>query len=98
MDIAAFVFCITASIILPVLAVAVVASRRKGTLKAAFLGAGTFFVFQILIRIPILNYLLPNFSWYLLFQATNPIPITSCFASPPSFRGGRALYRNEAAS
>lgn len=71
MDISAVIFCITVSIILPVVAVAFTSARQRGTLKAALLGGATFFVFQVVIRIPVLQYLLPEFSWYLLFQATN---------------------------
>lgn len=42
--------------------------RKKGCGKAFWLGAAAFTVSQLLIRIPILQLVLPGFTWYILLQ------------------------------
>lgn len=48
----------------PIVAAIVFYRKNKYPLVALFIGMGVFFVFQIVIRIPILQLVLPNFDWY----------------------------------
>lgn len=46
--------------------------KRKGV-KAFFIGALVFFISQILLRIPLISYVLPKLDWYLSMSVFNPI-------------------------
>lgn len=64
--------CLLADVILcfgiPIIGVILLAKRSKRVLKPFLIGMAAFIVSQLLIRIPIISYVLPNFTWYLLLQ------------------------------
>lgn len=66
-------FTIFAALILPVGAAIWLSARKKGYLKPVLLGALTFFVFQIITRIPLLQLVLPDMIWYTIFSTTQPV-------------------------
>jgi uncharacterized membrane protein YhfC len=49
-----------------------IAARRDG-IKPFFIGMLVFFVSQVLLRIPLIQYFLPKLDWYSTFQAFYPI-------------------------
>lgn len=67
-----YVFALTVAVVLP-LAAAVCMSRRLKAVRPVLLGAATFFVFQGLLRIPLLQFVLPMSTEFVLFQFTRPI-------------------------
>lgn len=72
---ASFITCgitLFVSLILPVLVLTVFAlkNKKQGIISAWLLGAAGFFVTQILVRIPILNFLSTQ-SWFLTFSQTH---------------------------
>lgn len=58
--------------ILPVVIFIFIQKKYKKSLKAFLLGASAFFVSQIVLRIPIINNILPQFTWYIAFQMKYP--------------------------
>ncbi len=50
--------------VLPTAGVLILARGRKGTWKAFAMGAAAFVVSQVLVRIPILQMVLPGFGWF----------------------------------
>lgn len=54
--------------LIPVMGLVFLWRRRKGAGKAFLMGALAFVASQLLIRIPILRFVLPNFTWYSLLQ------------------------------
>ncbi len=73
MYILSLVFSVTCTLVLPIALSVYLAKQKKGYLKPVLIGALTFFVFQIVIRIPILQLVLPNMAWYLKMTAAQPI-------------------------
>ncbi len=69
----AYMFTITAALILPILTGVYLSTRKKGLVKPFVLGALTFIVFQGLIRIPLIQYVLPNMNWYWTMSALYPV-------------------------
>lgn len=67
----ASLFTFVCSALLPVTIVLILCLQKKGYWKPVLFGAITFFVFQILIRIPILQLVLPQMDWYLKLQASD---------------------------
>lgn len=53
---------------LPIAGLALLMRKRKGALKAFVWGAAAFVVSQLLIRIPVLQLVLPNFGWFGVMQ------------------------------
>ena len=53
---------------LPIAGLVLLMRRRKGAGKAFLWGAAAFVVSQLLIRIPILQLVLPNFGWFAVMQ------------------------------
>lgn len=49
------------------------AIRKKSGVKAFLIGALVFFVSQILLRLPLLQIVLPNMDWYLYLSSFHPI-------------------------
>lgn len=64
------VFC---ALLLPLGAAVYLCSRKKGFWKPVLTGAITFFVFQILIRLPIIQLVLPHMPWYLKMSINQPL-------------------------
>lgn len=58
--------------ILPIIACVFLQSKYKKVIKPFLLGALAFFIAQIVLRIPIINNLLPSFFWYNVFQIKYP--------------------------
>lgn len=72
MALASCVFALFTGLILP-FAASIAAAVKNRSAKPVLLGAACFFVFQMLLRLPILQYLLPMNAYYVLFQAANPV-------------------------
>ena len=66
-----YVFAILATVALPLLASLIMAVRYKKH-KPVLLGAACFIVFQMLIRIPMLQILLPKWTEFIHFQLSQP--------------------------
>lgn len=64
---------LTLSMSLPLGLALLLVIRDKRRVKALFLGIITFLVFQIFTRIPLLQLVLPNQVWYILFTYEQPI-------------------------
>lgn len=73
MNIASCVFAVIVCIVLPIGAAVYLASKKNGYLKPVLLGALTFFVFQMIIRVPILQGVLPNMQWFVWMTSSQPI-------------------------
>ncbi len=73
MYIVSLIFSVLLTFILPIALSVYLARKNKGYLKPVLIGALTFFVFQILIRIPIIQLVLPNMEWYMKMTAAQPI-------------------------
>lgn len=58
--------------VLPIIVFVFIQRRYKKTFKSFILGALAFFSSQIVLRIPIINSLLPQFAWYNVFQIKYP--------------------------
>lgn len=67
------IFGIFAGFLLPIAAGVWLSLRKKGYLKPVLLGAATFFVFQMLTRIPLLQLVLPGTMWFTLLQTSQPV-------------------------
>ena len=76
MEIISSIFVVFCALILPISATVYLSSRKKGLSIPILIGAITFFVFQILIRIPLLQIVLPNTSWYLVMRLAHPLLYT----------------------
>jgi uncharacterized membrane protein YhfC len=64
---------ILAGIVLPVGAAIGLSVKRKGYMKPVLLGALTFFVFQIVTRIPLLQLVVAQTLWFRIFAQTQPV-------------------------
>ncbi|NLA87609.1 MAG: YhfC family intramembrane metalloprotease [Clostridiales bacterium] len=73
MELPGITAAILAGVILPIGAGIWLSAKKKGYLKPVLLGAATFCVFQILTRIPLLQVILPDMLWYIIFSQTQPI-------------------------
>ncbi len=60
------------SLVLPLTVAIWFAFRSKGYIKPILLGTFTFVFFQVLIRIPLLQLVLPQMDWYIV-MSTNPL-------------------------
>ncbi len=69
----AYLFTLFAALLLPVLTGVWLSTRKKGLFKPFVFGALTFVIFQGLIRIPLLQYVLPNMGWYWTMSAVYPV-------------------------
>lgn len=56
------------SIVVPLGALLILALRRKGGVKPYAIGALAFFVSQVMLRIPLLQVVLPKMDWFLYLQ------------------------------
>lgn len=72
------VFAVVVSIALPMGAAIYLVSKKKGYLKPVLLGALTFVVFQMIIRVPILQGVLPNMQWFILMTSSQSL-LTALF-------------------
>ena len=66
---AAMIMTLVLSTIIPIAAAIIVAKRWKNVFGAVIAGALTFFFMQMVLRIPILQLLLPRFGWFKAFSA-----------------------------
>lgn len=67
--IAAMIVSLVLCTIVPITAVIIVTKRWKNVFGAVIAGALTFFIAQIVLRIPILQILLPRFGWFKAFSS-----------------------------
>lgn len=76
--------------------------NRRENIKFYFGGVCAFVISQIILRLPILNYVLPNMNWYLVMEASYPIiysiflGITAgLFEETARFLGFKAILRGK---
>ncbi|MEA5151622.1 MAG: YhfC family glutamic-type intramembrane protease [Oscillospiraceae bacterium] len=65
-------FAVLCSIVLPAGAAALLCLRERRLVKPLLLGAGTFLVFQVLLRLPLIQLVLPKAGWYAVMSALYP--------------------------
>lgn len=73
MNIAACVFTTVIALVLPVSAVIFYSLKINHSFKPALLGALTFLIFQVFLRLPMIEYVLPGIAQYSLFSVTQPV-------------------------
>lgn len=73
MNIVSSLFTILCALVLPIGAAIYLCVRRQGIWKPLLFGALTFVLFQVLIRIPIIQSVLPNTEWFLTMSYTQPV-------------------------
>lgn len=69
----ACIFTVITSLIAPIVGAVYISKKYKKTWQAVLAGSLTFIVFQLCIRIPVLQVVLPKTSWYTLLSVTSPI-------------------------
>lgn len=69
----ACIFTVITSLILPIFAAVYFSIKYEKTWQAVLAGCLTFIVFQLCIRIPVIQVVLPKTAWYTLISVTNPI-------------------------
>lgn len=72
MKILSIIIFLTICLILPIASSILICKKYKANLNAVLIGALIFIFFQLLTRIPLLNYLYTQ-SWFLNFTVTNPL-------------------------
>ncbi len=73
MVIASGLFTVLCALVLPIGAAAFLIVRKRKLWKPILVGAVTFFVFQILFRLPIIQLVLPKMGWYLVMSTAQPL-------------------------
>lgn len=73
MKIISTLFAMLVGIILPFGTAIWLSIKKKGYMKPVLLGALTFFVFQIITRVPLLQFVLPDMMWYVILSRTQPV-------------------------
>ncbi|MCH3960738.1 MAG: YhfC family intramembrane metalloprotease [Solobacterium sp.] len=73
MTMASGIFTVLCTLVLPLGVSLYLCCCKKRLLKPVLLGAATFFVFQMLIRIPLIQLVLPNMQWYLKLEVSQPL-------------------------
>ncbi|MFA9377007.1 MAG: YhfC family intramembrane metalloprotease [Lachnotalea sp.] len=66
---AGMLLCVLICFGIPIGGFVILNKREHKMTKAFLLGAATFFIFQIVLRIPILSYVLPNQTWYIILSS-----------------------------
>lgn len=69
--IAALILSIIVCFGVPIGGLILLQKKAKKAIKPFLLGAATFLIAQVLLRIPILTYVLPNMTWFTIMQSTN---------------------------
>ena len=87
------IFAIMCAVVLPIAATVVLCVRKKNLWLPILMGTLTFVVFQVLIRIPIIQALLPQTAWYIALTNTQPILYALFLGSTAALfeEGGRFL-------
>lgn len=67
------IFTIIIALVMPIAVFIYLAGKKDRYLKPLVIGALTFLIFQVLTRIPLLQLVLPNMTWYLVLSMTNPV-------------------------
>lgn len=67
------IFTLTAALFLPLGIVIWLFAKGKGYQKPVLLGALTFLVFQMLLRIPLIQLVLPRMQWFIVMNTTQPL-------------------------
>lgn len=73
MYIAACIFSVFCSLILPLGCALALCIRKRTLIRPLLLGAACFTVFQLFIRLPILQLVLPKMAWFALMSAAQPL-------------------------
>ncbi len=66
-------FSVFASLVLPFGLIIYTSVKKRPLFSSIFFGALCFFVFQVLSRLPLLQLVLPQMDWYLLFVSSHPV-------------------------
>jgi uncharacterized membrane protein YhfC len=66
-------FSVLASLVLPLGLIIYTGVKKRPLFPSIFLGALCFFVFQLISRIPLLQFVLPQMNWYQLMATTKPV-------------------------
>lgn len=69
----ACVFTVITSLIVPIFGAVYVSIKYEKTWQAVLAGCLTFIVFQLCIRIPVIQVVLPKTTWYTLLSVTSPV-------------------------
>lgn len=69
----ACIFTVITSLIAPIFGAVYISKKYEKTWQAVLAGCLTFIVFQLCIRISVIQVVLPKTSWYTLLSVTNPI-------------------------
>ncbi len=64
--------------LIPIIGIIIIQIKYKKAMKPFLLGAGTFFIFQMVTRIPLLTYVLPGMDWFIILS-TGHIYLYSIF-------------------
>lgn len=87
------VFTTLCAVVLPITVTVILCVKNKKIWLPILMGTLTFVVFQVLIRIPIIQALLPQTAWYIAMQNTQPIIYALFLGSTAALfeEGGRFL-------
>lgn len=72
MELTSSVFLVLATLILP-LCLGVFLSVKKKKVKPVLLGALTFTLFQLVLRLPLMQFVFPKMSWFTIMTTLNPV-------------------------
>ena len=72
MDVFSCVFVIICSIVLPIVVTVIFCIRKKEMWKPILFGALTFTVFQVFMRVPLIQFALKDEAWYILLSSAQP--------------------------
>ena len=72
MDVLSCIFVIICSIILPIVITVIFCVRKKETWRPILFGALTFTVFQVFMRVPLMQFVLKDEAWYILMSSAQP--------------------------
>ena len=73
MEVLSSLFTVFCTLVLPLGLAVVLSVRKPHRWKPVLLGAGTFTVFQVLTRLPLLQLVLPGMPWFIILNATQPL-------------------------
>ncbi|MGI5985861.1 MAG: YhfC family intramembrane metalloprotease [Clostridiales bacterium] len=91
------VFSVICSVILPIGMAVLFCVRNKNSWKPILFGALTFVVFQVFIRIPILEYAMSETEWFIIMSSTQPFLYALFLGSTAGLveEGGRFLVMSQ---
>lgn len=73
MRLAGHIFCVICALALPLGVAVLLGIRRRRLVKPMLLGGVCFLVFQVLTRMPLIQFALPQVPWFAVMSAVNPL-------------------------